>query len=241
MLPYHTKRTPTCRACVSRSRVHSRRRMMFRSAAYSPTDGRRRTRRSPLGIEGGMNLYAFAGNGITFLIDVFGLRPISITINNNGVIPSMLSREQTEKQARAYEARTGEKAYNNQFVRIDTCLNFQREVAESCTVRQYVSDDGRAYREDVDSRNTVYGDRRVSNKADEDAALRWDGYHYYKRFPENGAIMDNQRGNSYRGVDYLQNSDALSRRNTWVQIVVMDTCNGGSQKSVFQYQIDRLK
>ena len=35
MLTHHTKRAPMRRACVSRSRVHSRRRMMFRCAGYT--------------------------------------------------------------------------------------------------------------------------------------------------------------------------------------------------------------
>ena len=93
MLTHHTTSPPARRACVSRSRVHSRRRMMFRCAGYTrsgtaraggevthplqwssevhapglalvyynPADGRW-TRRDPIGIKGGMNLYGFVKN-----------------------------------------------------------------------------------------------------------------------------------------------------------------------------------
>ena len=130
MLTHHTKRAPMRRACVSRSRVHSRRRMMFRCAGYTrfgtaragsevtqplqwssevhvpelaliyyktpggwtcakhapggrgavgrlrvkTADGRW-TRRDPIGIEGGMNLYGFAQNAPCFAHDYLGNIP----------------------------------------------------------------------------------------------------------------------------------------------------------------------
>ena len=49
---------------------------------YNPTDGRW-TRRDPIGINGGMNLYGFVGNRVLFAIDELGLAK-NFTCTKNG-------------------------------------------------------------------------------------------------------------------------------------------------------------
>lgn len=148
----------------------------------------------------------------------------------------------TNKTVKGYYslAQARKKNPNNprRHVVIEIQAEFEQMDAECCTIQQYVSNNGKTFREDVDSQGGTYGPRTTPTKNSEREAMKEDAYLYYSVLSQGNVFPDNERGEYYRSVDYPATSSTNPKEKWMFKIVVTDTCNKNKEVTSIYYTID---
>ena len=221
---------------------------------YNPVDGRWMERDPFTNNNSYKHLYVFVNNKM-YVSDILGLRSLSdINISTCCKVKKLkayakqsgkkgiILEDITNKTVKGYYslAQARKKNPNNprRHVVIEIQAEFEQMDAECCTIQQYVSNNGKTFREDVDSQGGTYGPRTTPTKNSEREAMKEDAYLYYSVLSRGNVFPDNERGEYYRSVDYPATSSTNPNEKWMFKIVVTDTCNKNKEVTSIYYTID---
>ena len=221
---------------------------------YNPVDGRWMERDPFTNNNSYKHLYVFVNNKM-YVSDILGLRSLSdINISTCCKVKKLKAYAQqsgkkgiilediTNKTVKGYYslAQAREKNPNNprRHVVIEIQAEFEQMDAECCTIQQYVSNNGKTFKEDVDSQGGTYGPRTTPTKNSDREAMKEDAYLYYSVLSQGNVFPDNKRGEYYRSVDYPATSSTNPKEKWMFKIVVTDTCNKNKEVTSIYYTID---
>ena len=221
---------------------------------YNPADGRWSGRDPYIDADSYKHLYVFANNRM-YMNDILGLLSFSDSNISTCCKVKRLKayakdfsekggslKDVANKTAKAYYslAHAREKSRNNprRHIVVEIRAEFEQMDAECCTIQQYVSVNGKTFKEDRDPQGTTYGSRSMPSKSSEREALEEDAYLYYSVLSQGDVFPDNERGEHYRSIDYPSTSSTNPKEKWTFKIIVVDTCKENKEVSSIFYSID---
>ena len=198
------------------------------------------------------NDYGYLKNS-QYSIDVLGLHPETQVYTPCCMVKTLNAYMKSIKQEKLYwkditnietdapvsfaEAKKQNHKNPRRQAKIKIVAAFSEIESRCCVVKQYVSVNGKEYREDIDEKKTTYGPRNIRTKTSKVEALRKDGYYYYYKSITGIDVLDNERGNYYESIDEPKTSTTNIKEKWKFKIVVVDACRKDKEVKTITYTI----